>query len=181
MVWKGTIRAVSDFCRNVTFLRNVSILTNAILGSKALPGKCLNPPYTWTECFSLYCNILFFHQKRLFILLQNCSALYLREQVVCCFFVIKILIPKNMFSIKNSCTNKSKSCSYCLWKYTFCYVLHINIYFLLKKMWVLTSVMFIFFSRREKLGWQKHGTGTPKFLKKTRPCDQGKEDVCYRA
>lgn len=181
-------RDLKRHCQNcVWFLQKCHVPEECLhpdkchFGIKSITRKMSNPPYTHRMSVSLFIPIFCFFIKRdLFILLQNCSALYLRKQAACCFFVIKILFPKSMFSIKNSCTNKSKSCKYCLWKYMFCYMLHINIYFLLEKMWVLLSVIFIFVSQREKLGWQKHDTGTLKLIKKTRPCDQGK-DVCYRA
>lgn len=57
----------------------------------------------------------------------------------------------------------------------------INIYFLFEKMCFLPSVIFIFVSLGEKLGWQKHDTGTPKYIKKTRPCDQGKKRCLFQS
>lgn len=63
VIWKGASRAVPDFCRNVTFLRNASILTNGILGSEALPGKCLTC-HTHELSVSLFIPIFYFHQTR---------------------------------------------------------------------------------------------------------------------
>lgn len=54
IIWKGAIRAMPNFCRNVMFLQDDFTLTNAIWWSKASHGKCLACRTLKSSFFSLY-------------------------------------------------------------------------------------------------------------------------------
>lgn len=65
VIWKGTIRAMPEFCRNVVFLQNIFVLTNAILWSKVFCGEHL----ACHVLFSLYSNIQFFTKRERVLLI----------------------------------------------------------------------------------------------------------------